>query len=439
MASRPSIASIAPVALAPVALAPVDELVAAFTGSRARPALALVAEYLRTPRPVTAEGVLEEPDVETLGAGLDEVVGEGGRDAVYVVAGWGAAAGFLEAGGGQLRRTEQADALSAEGADALAAASAAFSGIRALVYTEPLARWLNHGPAPVLFDAVLAVLLAAVPGGHTEPELADVAWRAFVADVALGAQARGRRKEVRADITAETGWVVELLTDLGAATREGDTVRLTPLGVWLRREQLLGEGITVPLVGELVGAPVGQVLAVTARYPPTAAAAELDGWVAAQDTGSAAVALVGHAAATDEPGERALALATLERLGDEAEPAVRTLLGVPDCRPHALAWLAARGLADDGASGVPADPGAALVEQLAVALAGRAGVGDVLAAFGDSATQAAAVEALWRVRSPHTGPVLDAVAAATPAGGVDKTVAKAARRARFKLRTAPPT
>lgn len=418
---------------APVTLAPADELVTAFQASRARPALRMLTEHLREPRAVTDQGMLDEPDVAALGASLDELLGEGGRDAVYVVAGWAAASGFVSADDGLLARADAADALDADDESSLDAAAAAYGGIRRLVYTEPLGRWFSAGPTPALFDAVLGALLDAGAAGLPVAALEATAWRVLIAEVAVGADARGRRREVRDDIRSETAWMAELLEDLGVVRGDDGAIALTPLGIWVVRRQLAEEGIDVPLVGALAGAPLGQVLAVVTDYPPAAAEAELDAWIAAAPVrASAAGALADHALATDEPAERAVALAALDRFGAEAEPAVRTLLDDAQCRPFALAWQARRGL--DTASGATGDGPDALVERLAVAMVdgGVGGVADVLGQLGSVPDQLAAVEGLWRSGSPHAEAVLEAVGRA--AG--DKAVAKAARRTLFKLRTA---
>lgn len=418
---------------APVILAPADELVGAFQASRARPALRVLTEHLREPRAVTDQGMLDEPDVAALGASLDELLGEGGRDAVYVVAGWAAAAGFVSADDGLLARADAADALDADDERSLDAAAAAYHGIRRLVYSEPLGRWFSADPNPALFDGVLGALLDAGSAGLPVAALEAVAWRVLIAEVAVGAEARGRRREVRDDIRSETAWMAELLEDLGVVRRDdADTVTVTPLGIWLVRRQLAEQGIDVPLVGALAGAPLGQVLAVVTDYPPAAAEAELDAWVAAAPgVEAAAGALADHAAGTDEPAERTVALAALDRLGAEAEPAVRTLLDDEQCRPHALAWLARRGFE---AGVAVADGPDALVERLAVAMVdgGASGAADALGQLGGAAAQIAAVEGLWRSGSPHAEAVLEAVGS----GAGEKAVAKAARRTLFKLRTA---
>ncbi len=446
--------SASPVALArrypPVVLAGPDDLVAAFEASRARPALVMTTDYLREPRPVTDQGVLEEPDVDALGKQLDTLLEEGGRDAVYVVAGWAAAAGFAEAVDGTLVRTEAADQLEGDTAAKLAAALALFTGARKLVYTEALSRWLGIGADASLFDALLHDLLAAGGEGVTTPALVDGAWRTLVAEVAMGAQAGGQRKDVRTDIANETRWLVELLSDLGAATidADADTVHISPLGVWLLREQLAGDGVTVPLVGELTDAPAGQLLAAVVNYPDGARQAEVAAWIEAAGD-KAARELARHAAGTDDDAERQLALDALDSLNldglaifdqdDEFEAwapaaaAVRELLlDDPVCRPRAIAWLFARDL--DANDVAEAGSPEMLLEVLAVELvtSGGDGTAALLAKGRSVPDQVAAMESLWRIENPHTSPVLDAIGRAHP----DKAVAKAARKALFKRNSA---
>lgn len=427
--------SASPVALArrypPVVLAGPADLVAAFEASRAHPALVMATEYLREPRPVTDDGMLEEPDVDALGKQLDTLLEEGGRDAVYVVAGWAAAAGFAEAVEGTLVRTEAADQLAGDAEAKLAAALALFTGARKLVYTEALSRWLGIGADASLFDALLHDLLASGDEGLTTTALVDGAWRTLVAEVAMGAQAGGSRKDVRTDVANETGWLVELLSDLGAAKVDEDQVKLSPLGVWLLREQLAVDGVTVPLVGELTDAPAGQLLAAVVNYPDSTRQAEIAAWIEATGP-KAAHDLAQHAAGTDDDAERRIALDALDTLGDDAAPAVRELLDDAMCRPRAIVWLDAH---DMDASGEPeAGSPEMMLEALAVALAGEgpdAAVAILRAGFGLD-WQLEKIDSLWRLDNPHTSAVLDAVGRAHP----DKAVAKAARKALFKRNSA---
>jgi hypothetical protein len=72
-----------------------------------------------------------------------------------------------------------------------------------------------------------------------------------------------------------------------------------------------------------------------------------------------------------------------------------------------------------------------LVETCALVTAtdGPAAAAELLTDLGPPDEQAAVVASLWRVDSPHVGSALDAFAAAHP----HKLVAKAARKAAFKL------
>jgi hypothetical protein len=77
-----------------------------------------------------------------------------------------------------------------------------------------------------------------------------------------------------------------------------------------------------------------------------------------------------------------------------------------------------------------------LVETCAAvaALDGPSAVVQMLSDLGPAAEQAAIVATLWRVESPHVATVLQALAGAHP----DKQVAKAARKAAFKLQSSSP-
>jgi hypothetical protein len=77
-----------------------------------------------------------------------------------------------------------------------------------------------------------------------------------------------------------------------------------------------------------------------------------------------------------------------------------------------------------------------LVETCAAVAAqdGPSAVVEMLSDLGPADEQAAVVSRLWRVASPHVATVLQAVADVHP----DKQVAKAARKAAFKLQSSGP-
>ena len=156
--------------------------------------------------------------------------------------------------------------------------------------------------------------------------------------------------------------------------------------------------LDAPVVGELVDVPAGELLRRATDMAEDAACAELDAWAAHRPVADAAAELVD---ALPEAGDVALGLAfgALLRIGAAAAPAVRTLREDPRLGPYATVLLPLM-------LGVRSDTGRDAI--------------------------AAAVEQLWLDRSDRAGEVLDAITAVHP----DKQVAKAARKALFKLRSA---
>jgi hypothetical protein len=126
--------------------------------------------------------------------------------------------------------------------------------------------------------------------------------------------------------------------------------------------------------------------------------------------------------------------AALVRLGAEAEPSVREVLGDPELTGLATAWLADQGAADVA---VPERPVVlwTTVDTLSAQLIDL-GAEDPL--FQESVEQVAdegvAAELfaeLWRVDHPYTTAVLDAIGERHP----DKATAKEARKAAYKARS----
>ncbi len=108
------------------------------------------------------------------------------------------------------------------------------------------------------------------------------------------------------------------------------------------------------------------------------------------------------------------------------------MLADADLRPLAHVWLVQRGLEDERSL----DPASAVLlmgETLASILDrdGPAGLVEHLEQFGPPGEQAAVLGDLWRARTPRAAAVLEAAGQAHP----DSKVAKAARKAAFKLRS----
>jgi hypothetical protein len=215
-------------------------------------------------------------------------------------------------------------------------------------------------------------------------------------------------------------------------TRYG-MVRLTPLGLYGVRARMREAGIVVPAVGDLVDKGADALLDGTAGFPPAAAHAETEQWLANREPLAAARELLAGARGSDPgaPLRRLRCQQALALVGPVAEPALREVLDDPELGGLARVWLTER-----GASEVPA-PSEAMVFWLTIDT-----VAAQLAAEGNSAELRALVEGLaaqhggffaaaWRVDHPATPDVLEAMGRIHP----DKRVAKEARKAAFKARS----
>ncbi|MEU6808562.1 hypothetical protein ABZ920_06050 [Streptomyces sp. NPDC046831] len=210
-------------------------------------------------------------------------------------------------------------------------------------------------------------------------------------------------------------------------------VRLTPLGQYGLRARLLEAGHAAPVVGELADKGADALLDGTALFPPAAAQAETEQWLARREPLAAARELLAAARGADAgaPLRRLRCQQALSLVGPEAEPALRDVLGDPELGGLARVWLTERGGTD-----VPA-PSEEMVFWLTIDT-----VAAQLAAEGNSAELQALVEGLarqhsgffasvWRVDHPATADVLEAMGRLHP----DKKVAKEARKAAFKARS----
>ncbi|WP_330303704.1 MULTISPECIES: hypothetical protein [unclassified Streptomyces] len=210
-------------------------------------------------------------------------------------------------------------------------------------------------------------------------------------------------------------------------------VRLTPLGLYGIRARLLEAGMSAPAVGDLADKGADTLLDGTSAFPPAAAQAETEQWLARREPLPAARELLAAARGGDAgaPLRRLRCQQALSLVGMEAEPALREVLDDAELGGLARVWLSEHGVPD-----VPA-PSEAMVFWLTIdTLAAQ------LAAEGNSDELQALVEGLaqqhsgffataWRVDHPATPDVLEAMGRLHP----DKKVAKQARKAAFKARS----
>jgi hypothetical protein len=224
--------------------------------------------------------------------------------------------------------------------------------------------------------------------------------------------------------------------DEADVTRYG-MVRLTPLGLYGMRARLLDAGHQAPAVGDLVDKGADALLDGTAGYPAAASQAETEQWLARREPLAASRELLAAARGADAgaPLRRLRCQQALSLVGAAAEPALREVLDDAELGGLARVWLTERGLAD-----VPA-PSPDMVFWLTIDT-----VAAQLAAEGESAELHALVQGLaeqhsgffaaaWRVDHPQTADVLEAMGRVHP----DKKIAKEARKAAFKARTAHGT
>ncbi len=454
--------------LRPVALPPVEEL---HTFARAAPALQRLhrfAIYAGEGRRLTERGNLRMADarelVDLLGTDdqVDERIGErvfktrssAELPGVDLTFRWARAAGFVKVRAKKVSITKAGGRIHL---DPLHAILRALNGLVAKLGV--LSHWYRDDRYG--FGWFAADVDAQVPGwlvdlydrGSREIEdLADEAWFLLLDVFDLEGTEPSRLQLHRDLVEGGVRRIFACLEDLGllcvtgveevrldhARTwSRGGEVALTPLGLWAVN-QLISPWAEAPVVGELAGLPAGELLERCADLPEDVARAEMEAWIGGRaDPANAAYEIV-HALREASDAAVGVGFAGLVHLGADAVAAVRSLAADPRLAPHAKVWrvdmldLAAEEVATT-------DPGqlTALLDAVLELRGTHALVGWLPLAVGaapgeDSHEQVTgAVSELWRVRSPAAREVLEAIASAHP----ERQVAKAARKALFKLRT----
>ena len=227
----------------------------------------------------------------------------------------------------------------------------------------------------------------------------------------------------------------DLPVDQTEAARFG-LARLTALGVHQVRQWLLEDGYDAPLIGDHAQGTAEDLLEGIAGSANVLPEEEIAEWLVGREPRPAAAELLAAARGNDLVGpiRRMFCQAALIRLGAEAEPSVREVLGDPELTGLATAWLADQGATDVA---VPERPVVlwTTVDTLSAQLIDL-GAEDPL--FQESvervADEGVAEELfaeLWRVDHPYTTAVLDAIGERHP----DKATAKEARKAAYKARS----
>ncbi|MDQ3502656.1 MAG: hypothetical protein M3486_03410 [Actinomycetota bacterium] len=266
--------------------------------------------------------------------------------------------------------------------------------------------------------------------GHLADEIGlapDSTWRGGVRSYLERAFARFERLGM---LTRLGLHVPPDLERIGLSDPRATSVSLTPLGVWWLRELLAEGGVRAPLLGELAVASAAGLADGLQGYSLEDGQAELAAWSVVRGSEEAArqiAALLGD----PDVGRRQFALAVLADL-PAAEGAARSLLDDPAARPYARMWLETAGHEVAEAYRHAADDALLFVETAGLIL-GHAGPDELVAQLPGEGQdlQVDLVRQLWRVDSPFTEPVLQALATSAP-----RVLSKAARKALFSFRSA---
>jgi hypothetical protein len=309
-------------------------------------------------------------------------------------------------------------------------------------------------PAAAIDARSVHWLLESLAGGPiTGAAFAERAW----ADVSGEWGFRGERASTLARQSCDSSAraAIAELVELGAVEIEDDQLRLSALGrFFVDAAALLSEdveggawegddadddffgGLAGDLFGLLDDEPMGagELFEICADLTPGEAASEITGWLDERLPAEAAFEVGEALEASDRIADALLGFSILGCLGaDAARPVVGRLRGDPRFRPLATGWMVGQGEAAEPPLDLTAPPDA-LVE----ALASRFSSSDhdeVARAFsgaGPEPAQRAALESIGQHRTEWAAYVLDELGRHLP----DRAVAKAARKARFRLRSA---
>ncbi len=211
-------------------------------------------------------------------------------------------------------------------------------------------------------------------------------------------------------------------------------VELTPAGVVTVRRILQDNGFEVPVAGAHVYDSAEELLRAMNVEEFPVVYGEIRAWLQARDPDHAATEIADFLKVVDEPELINMGLMVMSEIGvDVAEPHVRKLVSNPSARGFALFWLVEKEKLEREALNDRSNTGS-YVDILAQMLItdGPDGLREVLDMAGDCESQVESVSSLWNSPSLATEVVLAAIGEES----TTKQVAKAARKALFKRRSA---
>jgi hypothetical protein len=236
------------------------------------------------------------------------------------------------------------------------------------------------------------------------------------------------------------GVLLRRLSELGAVRLddedEGQVARLTPLGSWAVREELIASGVDVPLLPPPADMTAAELAGAAEGASEEEFAAEAAAWLALRDPGTAAGELL-DVARDGGSRERMAAVVAVRGLGAAAEPSWQAALDVPALRPYAKMALAdtAGGAHTAGGAQPGLEPQASdiawLVADMLAAMPEELEPEEFAAEFAEAipeGTEEALFDAMARLPHPEAAAVLTLIGEQHP----DKKTAKTARRYAYK-------
>lgn len=213
--------------------------------------------------------------------------------------------------------------------------------------------------------------------------------------------------------------------------------RLTALGQHQVRQWLLEDGYDAPLIGDHAKGTAAELLEGICGSANVLPEEEIQEWLTGREPLAAAAELLAASRGNDlvGPVRRMFCAVALTRIGAEAEPSVRAVIGDPELTGLGTAWLAAQGHTD---TAVPERPVVlwTMVDTMAAELIDSGAEADpfltlVAGLTGDRKEAAELLAELWRVEHPYTTAVLEAIGEQHS----DRSTAKEARKAAYKARS----
>jgi len=223
---------------------------------------------------------------------------------------------------------------------------------------------------------------------------------------------------------------VRRLAYCGMAEPGDELLELTPLALWGLHELYTDLGIEAPEAADLTTADAPELIeGLLSGMPAEMAEADIGGWLENRTPAQAVTELLGSVSGAPSVA-RGVAVTIVDRLGPEAEEAVRAFLEEPELRPHAIHWLSSRGLAAPTLS--QEEMLWMSVDMLALAMPAAEEDPEMFAEnMSASGPPPHVIEEMWRVDHPEVVDVLELLGRSLR----DHGAAKAARKAAFKARS----